>query len=117
MRIRTKQHDSLEQHDDQEIALSRYLENCSLDHFGKTMIRPVLDSFDVVGSSGTHKCLLYQPLWWSFAAFLDLLPERRFPKDLVQQSTQLLLIALDYLHKCDVVHTGELTIRSNIDRD
>lgn len=115
MRIRARQHDSPEQHDDQEIAISHYLENCSVDHSGKSMIRPVLDSFDIIGPKGRHKCLLYQPLWWSFAAFLDLLPERRFPKNLVQQSAQLLLVALDYLHKCDVVHTGELLVGSNID--
>ncbi|KAH8586965.1 protein kinase [Bisporella sp. PMI_857] len=102
VRVRTKRHDSLEQHDDQESAISRYLENCSLDHFGRTMIRPVLDSFDIIGPSGAHKCLLYQPLWWSFAAFQDLLPEKRFPRDLVQQCAQLLLIALDFLHRCDV---------------
>lgn len=87
MRVRTKESNSLEQHDDQEIAISYHLEKSSLDHIGKTMIRPVLDSFEIVGPSGTHKCLLYQPLRWSFATFLDLLPERRFPKDLVKHST------------------------------
>jgi serine/threonine-protein kinase SRPK3 len=96
-----------ESNDDEEIAISRHLEQFSLDHSGRSMIRPVLGSFDIFGPKGRHKCLLYQPLGWSFAAFLDLLPDRRFPKDLVQQSTQLLLGALDYLHKCGVIHTGK----------
>jgi serine/threonine-protein kinase SRPK3 len=114
IRIRATQHDSPERHDDHEIAISHHLENCSLDHSGKSMVRPVLDSFDIVGPKGRHKCLLYQPLWWSFASFQDLLPDRRFPKDLVQQSVQLILVALDYLHQCNVVHTGKLSVRLSI---
>jgi serine/threonine-protein kinase SRPK3 len=46
----------------------------------------------------------------SFTEFLNLLPQNKFAKDLVQKSIQLLLIALDYLHRCHVVHTGELSI-------
>jgi len=100
VRVRAKQHDP---HVDREIAVSNHLEN--FDHIGKARVRTVLDSFDIVGPSGTHKCLLYQPLSWTFATLLDLLPDKRFSKDLVQQSAQLILISLDYLHKCNVVHT------------
>lgn len=113
LKVRVTQQDSLEQRDDQEIAVSNYLDDQSLDHPGDNMIRPILDSFDIVGPGGTHKCLLYQPLWWSFAAFLDILPNRRFPRDLLQQNTQFLLSALDYLHKCNVVHTSKLSSRSD----
>jgi hypothetical protein len=113
VRVRSTQHDPQV---DKEIAVSTYLENCSIDHSGKDLVRKVLDSFDISGPYGTHKCLLYQPLWWSFANFLNLLPDERFPKLLVQQGTQLLLIALDYLHKCNVVHTGEPSVRVMTDK-
>lgn len=85
------------------------------------MIRLVLDSFEVSGPYGMHKALLHEPLWASFAEFLDLLPARRFPANMLRQATQLILTALDYLHKCDVVHTGELAFfagfRSNMAPD
>ncbi|KAI9848560.1 MAG: hypothetical protein M1837_007229 [Sclerophora amabilis] len=69
------------------------------------MVRKVLDSFDVIGPDGNHKCLLYHPLGMNFTQFLHLLPQRRLSKDLTQRSVQLSLIALDYLHRCHVVHT------------
>lgn len=53
---------------------------------------------------------IYEPLGMSYTDFLRLLPESRFPKELVQQSIQLLLVSLDYLHRCNVVHTGDVSI-------
>ncbi|KAK2759103.1 hypothetical protein FQN54_003202 [Arachnomyces sp. PD_36] len=41
----------------------------------------------------------------SFTEFLDLLPENKFPEDLLQRSMQLILIGLEYLHQAKVVHT------------
>ncbi|PMD61934.1 kinase domain-containing protein [Hyaloscypha bicolor E] len=78
--------------------LCRDLSN-PIEHPGEKMVRSVLDSFDITGPNGNHKCMLYQP------PFLQLLPQNRFPKDLTQKSVQLLLIVLDYLHRCHVVHT------------
>lgn len=43
----------------------------------------------------------------SFTEFLNILPQKMFPKDLLQ-GVQLFLAALDYLNKCHVVHTGIL---------
>ena len=70
----------------------------------------VLDSFQVDGPHGTHKCLVYQPLGMSFTEFRNLLPQKRFEKRMLQHSMQLLCIALDYLHKNKVVHTGKLAL-------
>jgi serine/threonine protein kinase len=97
-------------HDDHEITINEHLKSNPIEHPGKNMVRSVLDSFVVAGPNGNHKCMLYQPLGMSFTEFLRLLPQNRFPKDLTQKSVQLLLIALDYLHRCHVVHTGKLSI-------
>jgi serine/threonine-protein kinase SRPK3 len=69
----------------------------------------VLDAFEITGLQGSHKCLLYQPLGMSYTEFLKRLPQKMFAKDLLQKSIQLLLLALDYLHECHVVHTGTLS--------
>lgn len=71
------------------------------------MVRSVLDSFEIAGPHGNHKCILYEPLGMSYTDFRRLLPEYRFPKELVQQSVQLLLVSLDYLHRCNVLHIGD----------
>lgn len=48
----------------------------------------------------------------SFTGFRDLLPEKKFPKDLVQRSIQLTLIALAFMHENNVIHTGKCTIKT-----
>lgn len=96
-----------------EIAISNHLKNSGLEHPGKPFVRVVvLDSFDVTGPSGnSHQCLLYEPLAMSFKQFLGLLPEHKFPEDLLQ-SMQLVLIGLEYLHQPKVVHIGKLVIQN-----
>jgi len=104
-RIKEKEHGQDAQQIDHEIAVSEYLNSVSVEHVGKKRVRRVLESFEIAGPNGNHRCLLYQPLGMNWTEFLRLLPENRFQKDLVQFSLQLLLIAVDYLHRCEVVHT------------
>ncbi|KAK2757610.1 hypothetical protein FQN54_004579 [Arachnomyces sp. PD_36] len=103
--VRTKQLHPVKPASDHEITVSNHLQSFSFDHPGKSMIRTVLDSFEIPGPNGHHKCLLYQPLGMSYTEFLKLHPKCMFAKELVQRSAQLLLLTLDYLHQCHVVHT------------
>lgn len=88
-----------------EISISDHLK-ASGDHFGKNLVRLVLDSFDIVGPHGKHTCLVYQPLGMSFTEFQNLCPDNKLAKDLVQRSIQLILISLAFMHDNNVVHTG-----------
>lgn len=106
LRLRTKRHDHEDRRDDREVAVSNHLKCSAIEHPGKAMVRSVLDSFKVIGPNGIHECLLYQPLGISFTEMLELLPQKRLPKDMTKTGVQLLLIALSYLHECHVVHTG-----------
>ncbi|KAL2846631.1 kinase domain-containing protein [Aspergillus pseudoustus] len=92
------------QHPTHEITVSDLLTNAQ-DHTGKKMERLVLDSFEVSGPSGRHKCLIYQPLGMSFTVFQKLLPDSRIPKELVQRTILLILISLVFLHENGVIHT------------
>ncbi|KAE8318190.1 kinase-like domain-containing protein [Aspergillus transmontanensis] len=87
-----------------EISVSKHLEN-SNSHPGKSLVRLVLDSFEITGPYGKHVCLTYQPLGMSFTEFRNSLPNNKFSKDLTQRSTQLVLIALAFLHDNHVIHT------------
>lgn len=93
------------QRPDQEVAISEHLKKSSNVH-RKKLVRLILDSFEIVGPHGKHVCLVYQPLGMSFSEFQDLLPDKKFPKDLIQRSTQLTLIALAFIHENNVIHTG-----------
>lgn len=110
MHIRTKERNHADLYNDQETTINEHLKNHPIEHPGKNRVRSILDSFEVAGPNGNHKCILYQPLGMSFTEFLRLLPQNKFPKELAQKSVQLILIALDYLHRCDIVHTGKLLI-------
>lgn len=88
-----------------EMAISDHLK-ASDDHSGKTLVRPVLDSLEVVGPHGKHTCLVYQPLGMSFTEFQNLCPDEKLPKDLIQRSLQLTLIFLTFVHNNNVVRTG-----------
>ncbi|KAG8160821.1 hypothetical protein KVR01_009085 [Diaporthe batatas] len=94
----------------QEIAVAEYLKTAPVqEHPAKSNVRTVLDSFPINCSHGTHTCLVYAPQGMTLTEFRDYLPENKLPKRLLQNTVQLLLIAMDYLHKNNVVHTVPLT--------
>lgn len=68
MHVRTKEHDSVDLHNtcDHEITINDYLKSNPIEHPGKDLVRRVLDSFEINGPNGNHKCMLYQPLGMSF---------------------------------------------------
>lgn len=106
---RTKDGSIVSQQAENELAISAQLAASSIqDHPGKEMVRTAVDSFQVSGPHGIHQCLLYRPLGMSFNEYRDLLPGRVFNKRMLQFALQLVLLALDYLHKSQVVHTGRL---------
>lgn len=95
----------------QEIAVAEYLKTAPVQqHPGRRSVRTALDSFTVNGPHGNHTCLVYAPQGMTLTELRDYLPENRLDKRMLQTSIQLLLIALDYLHKNSVVHTGQCII-------
>lgn len=91
-----------------EIAVLDYLKSSPVQqHPGKAFVRTILTSFEVSGPNGSHQCLVYQPLGMTFTELRNLLPERRIETRMLQHALQILLVALDYLHKNNVVHTGK----------
>lgn len=74
-------------------------------HPGREILRLPVDSFDVYGTMGSHKCLVYSPLGMTFTELRNILPENTIPLRMLQHALQLVLLALDYLHKNQVIHT------------
>ena len=92
---------------DNEIAISQHLETAPIQqHPGKKGVRTVLESFQLCGPHGMHTCILYSPLGMTFTELRNLLPGEKFEKQMLQSGIQILLLAIDYLHKNNVVHTG-----------
>lgn len=92
---------------DNEVAISNYLKSVdAAEHPGRQLLRLVLDHFQLSGPHGTHQCLLFNPLGISFSLFRNLFPQKGLSPKLLQQTLQLVLLGLDFLHQTGVIHTG-----------
>lgn len=93
---------------DDELKMYKRMEIGSRNHPGCSAVRSLLDSFDVKGPDGQHRCLVHPPLWESVLTFLHRNPVRRLPTPVLAFILQRLFLALDFLHtECQIIHTGK----------
>ncbi|KAK2796382.1 hypothetical protein FQN50_009572 [Emmonsiellopsis sp. PD_5] len=88
-----------------EVELSKYMASVTEVHGGEKNIRQILDSFDIQGPHGTHCCVLYEPTGIDISTFIHRLESEALPEILLRVTTRVVLIALDYLHQLDIIHT------------
>ncbi|MCJ1400130.1 hypothetical protein MMC11_003334 [Xylographa trunciseda] len=75
-------------------------------HEGSRFIRKLLDSFEVRGKKGPHRCLIHKPLIMTLKDLGCLLPDGKMSLGILRPIVRYLLYALDFLHaKAKVVHT------------
>lgn len=93
---------------DDEINIYKRIEGASKSHPGRRAIRSLLDSFDLQGPDGVHRCLVHPPMFESAWAFLHRNPIQRLPAPVLAFILQRLFLALDFLHtECKIIHTGK----------
>lgn len=92
---------------DDEINVYRRIEAGPKRHVGRSALRTLVDSFEVDGPDGQHRCLVHPPLFESVWDFLHRNPVRRLPSPILAFILQRTLQALHYLHtECQIIHTG-----------
>lgn len=92
---------------DNEFEMYNQISASSTKHPGRSAVRELLDSFDVTGPDGPHRCLVHSPLWESIWTFLNRNPVGRLPPVVLAVTLRRLFLALNYLHtECKVIHTG-----------
>ncbi|KAH7200408.1 serine threonine protein kinase, CMGC group [Fusarium oxysporum] len=97
---------SMGQQLDNERKMYKRISASSGKHSGRSAVRELLDSFDVTGPDGSHRCLVHPPLWESIWTFLNRNPVGRLPPVVLAVTLRRLFLALDYLHtECKVIHT------------
>ncbi|EFE37918.1 hypothetical protein TRV_07408 [Trichophyton verrucosum HKI 0517] len=81
-----------------------------VDHVGKAFYRKLYDSFTVDGPSGSHVCLVQEPLGLNLDQVLEMRPNNTFDLELLKPPLRQILAGLDYLHRLDIIHTGKLLL-------
>ncbi|KAI0470082.1 serine threonine protein kinase, CMGC group [Xylariaceae sp. FL0804] len=91
---------------DHEVGIYKRIAGSAANHPGRSAIRELLDSFDITGPDGCHRCLVHPPLWESVLTFLYRNDARRLPAPVVAFILRRLFLALDFLHtECQIIHT------------
>ncbi|KAL1386112.1 kinase-like domain-containing protein [Phyllosticta capitalensis] len=91
---------------DNELKVYNSIASTSEDCLGRSAVRPLLDTFNVEGPAGQHRCLVHPPFWESVEATRYRNPILRLPKPFVAFVLKRVFEALDFLHtQCHVAHT------------
>lgn len=90
-----------------EREVEEHISTADPSHRGRSLIRTLLDSFEVKGPEGSYPCLVYPPMRESLSMYQRRFDDRKMPLPLIKTYIRALLTRLDYLHKvCRTVHTG-----------
>lgn len=91
-----------------EREVEEHISTADPSHRGRSLIRTLLESFEVKGPEGSYSCLVYPPMRESLSMYQRRFDDRKMPLPLIKTSyIRALLMGLDYLHKvCRTVHTG-----------
>ncbi|CEJ62036.1 Putative Remark: SRPK family members may be uniquely regulated and targeted [Penicillium brasilianum] len=75
-------------------------------HHGRSLMRTLLDSFEIQCPEGSHPCLVYPPMRESLSIYQRRFNDRKMPLPLIKTYVRFLLTGFDYLHKVyRTVHT------------
>ncbi|PTU19731.1 hypothetical protein P175DRAFT_0503248 [Aspergillus ochraceoroseus IBT 24754] len=92
--------------EDREVRVLKHLSTINTHHPGSSLVRKMIDEFEIEGPSGNHQCIIYEPLLTSLLHFQATLDPKSLPEDLLKGALQQILHALDYLHsEAQVIHT------------
>ncbi|KAK4560702.1 hypothetical protein LTR86_005280 [Recurvomyces mirabilis] len=90
----------------QERNVLEKLSTADPDHPGFRVVRKLSRSFEIPFETGTHLCLVHEPLRETLEIFRTRFANGRLPLPLVKAYVKILLVGLDYVHEsCHIVHT------------
>lgn len=91
-----------------EREVEKHISTADPSHRGRSLIRTILDSFEVKGPEGSHSYLVYPPMRELSSMYQRRFDDRNMPLSLIKTYIYSLLTGLDYLHKVyRIFHTGK----------
>ncbi|CAG8017508.1 unnamed protein product [Penicillium olsonii] len=88
-----------------EREILKHLRDCNPEQLGYKQICHLVDDFEHKGPNGTHICLVFEAMGETLDSFQAMFPECRIPNLLTRRFAIQMLLALDYAHDHNVIHT------------
>ncbi|KAI0687183.1 CMGC/SRPK protein kinase [Cytidiella melzeri] len=89
-----------------EVSALKHLKGVETRHPGATMVRHMIDEFQLADGERKYQCIVHPPLSTTVAALRRMLPNKALTMDLLKGVLKHLLTALDFLHtEAKMVHT------------
>ncbi|OBT98311.2 hypothetical protein VE01_03095 [Pseudogymnoascus verrucosus] len=89
-----------------ECEVEEHISTADPSHCGRSLIRTLLDSFEVNSIEGSYSCLVYPPMREPLSMYQRRFDGGKMPLPLIKTYIRALLTGLDYLHReCRTVHT------------
>lgn len=89
-----------------ESKILRILNSGKPDHPGRAYVSSLLNEFIVNGPNGRHLCIVSEAAGCSLAQSKEASMSWKFPANAARAIAAQLLLGLDYIHSCGVVHSG-----------
>lgn len=91
-----------------EREVEEHISTADPSHRGHSVIRTLLNSFEVNGPKGSYSYLVYPPMREPLSMYQRRFNDRKMPLPLVKVYIHALLTGLEYLHKeCRIIYTGK----------
>lgn len=92
-----------------EREILRHLRDGDSKQLGYNQICHLVEDFEHQGPNGTHVCFVFNLIGETLRSFGAWFPESRIPNQVMRRFTIQLLLALDFAHDHNVIHTGRLS--------
>lgn len=91
-----------------EREVEEHISTADPSHRGRSLIRTLIDSFEVKFPEGSYSCLVYRPMREPLSMYQRRFDDRKMPLPVIKTYIRALLTGLVYLHEeCRIVHTGK----------
>jgi len=94
-----------------ETRVLRHLTSANLAHEGRRFVAVLLDSFEIRGPNGSHRCLVTEVAGPSVGSVRYETAGNKLPVPIARKVASQCVQGLAYLHSCDVVH-GDFHLRN-----
>ena len=93
-----------------EIEAYRHLNTIKAKHAGASLVRTMLDSFNLHENQQIYPCIVHKLLGISLAKFRTKVPQNKLPENILKLTLIHILMALDFLHtKANIIHAGKVS--------